>query len=77
MKILIIQQKMIGDVLTTSLLFELLRDKYPNAELHYLINSHTFPVVENNPFINKFVFCTPEIESSKLKFLSFLKDKNS
>ena len=41
MKILVIQQKMIGDVLTTSLLFELLREKNPEAELHYLINSTT------------------------------------
>lgn len=64
---------MIGDVLTTSLLFELLRKKYPEAELHYLINSHTYPVVEHHPFIDKFVFCTPEIEKSTLKFLAFIK----
>ena len=73
MKILVIQQKMIGDVLTTALLFELLREKYPEAELHYLINSHTYPVVKNHPFIDQFIFCTPEIENSKLKFFSFLK----
>jgi len=73
MKILIIQQKMIGDVLTTSILFEALRDEYPKAELHYLINTHTYPVVEHNPFIDKFVFFSPEIEASKLKLYSFLK----
>jgi len=73
MKVLIIQQKMIGDVLTSSILFEALKTKYPNAELHYLINSHAFPVVDQNPNIDKFVFFTPEIESSKLKFFSFLK----
>jgi heptosyltransferase-2 len=73
MKVLIIQQKMIGDVLTTSILFEALKAKYPKAELHYVINSHTFPVVENNPFIDKFIFITPEIEDSKLKFYNFLK----
>ncbi len=47
MKILVIQQKMIGDVLTSSILFEALRLKYPNAQLDYLINEHTFPVVQN------------------------------
>ncbi len=73
MKILIIQQKMIGDVLTSSILFEALKEEYPNSELHYIINSHTFPVVENNPFIDKFVFFTPEIENSKLKLFQFLK----
>ena len=64
---------MIGDVLTTSILFEAIKNKYPHSELHYVINSHTFPVVENNPFIDKFVFVTPEIEKSKLQFLAFLK----
>lgn len=59
------QQKMIGDVLTTSILFELLRKKYPNAQLDYLINSNTFPVVEGNPFIDNFIFFTKEVETSK------------
>ena len=73
MKILIIQQKMIGDVLTSSILFEALKKKYPKSNLHYLINSHTYPVVENNPFIDKFIFLTPEIENNNIKFYSFLK----
>ena len=63
---------MIGDVLTTSILFEAIKAEHPNAELHYVINSHTFPVVENNPFIDQFLFVTPEIEDSKSKFLAFL-----
>ncbi|MEP3836355.1 MAG: glycosyltransferase family 9 protein [Algibacter sp.] len=73
MKILIIQQKMIGDVLTSSILFESLRHKFPESQLDYLINDHTYPVVENNPFIDKFIFITPEIEKSKIKFFAFLK----
>lgn len=73
MKILIIQQKMIGDVLTTSILFEALKEKYPDSELHYLINSHTQMVVKNNPYIDQFVFFTPEIENSKYQLFRFLK----
>ena len=73
MKILVIQQKMIGDVLTTSVLFEALREKYPDAKLHYLINSHTLPVIENNPFIDEFVFFTSEMETSKVALYKFLK----
>ncbi|TYB80246.1 glycosyltransferase family 9 protein [Bizionia saleffrena] len=73
MKILVIQQKMIGDVLTTSILLESLRKRYPAAELHYLINSHTLAVVDNNPFIDKFIFVTPNIEASKIDFYKFLK----
>lgn len=73
MKILIIQQKMIGDVLTTSILFEAIKAQYPDAELHYVINTHTFPVIENNPFIDKIHFFTPEYEKSKLQLLHFAK----
>jgi heptosyltransferase-2 len=55
MKILVIQKKMIGDVLTSSILFEFLREKYPKAQLDYLIDKHTFPVVKHNPFIDNLV----------------------
>ncbi|HET8838661.1 MAG TPA: glycosyltransferase family 9 protein [Flavobacteriaceae bacterium] len=72
-KILVVQQKMIGDVLTSTILLEALREKYPKAELHYLVNSHTVPVLENNPFIDKLVLFTPEVEKSKLEFFRFLK----
>ena len=72
MKVLIIQQKMIGDVLTSSILFEELRNEFPDAQLDYLINTHTFPVVENNPFINDFIFFTKEAETSKRNFLNWL-----
>ncbi len=73
MKILVIQQKMIGDVLTSSILFEALRAKYPNAQLDYLINEHTFPVVEHNPFIDNYIFFTKEAESSKRILLKLAK----
>jgi heptosyltransferase-2 len=73
LKILIIQQKMIGDVLTSSILCERIRQEYPLAEIHYLINSHTKPVLENNPFVDKLVLFTPEIEKSKIEFYRFLK----
>ncbi len=73
MKVLIIQQKMIGDVLASSILFEAIKNKYPDSELHYLINTHTYPVVEGNPFIDKVQFFTPEHEKSKRKLFEFAK----
>jgi heptosyltransferase-2 len=73
MKVLIIQQKMIGDVLTSSILFEIIKTQHPNYELHYLINSHTKAVVENNLFIDKFIYFTPETKNSKSLFWRFLK----
>ena len=62
---------MIGDVLATSILFEALKQHYPESELHYVINSHTYPVVEQNPNIDKFQFFTPEHEKSKRKLWKF------
>ncbi|NRB58549.1 MAG: glycosyltransferase family 9 protein [Winogradskyella sp.] len=73
MKVLIIQQKMIGDVLATSILFEAIKEKHADYELHYLLNSHTYPVVENNPYIDKFVFFTPEHEKNTLKLIGLAK----
>lgn len=60
MKLLIIQQKMIGDVLTCSVLFEVLRKEFPDAQLDYLINTNTFPVVKNNPYVDNFILFTPD-----------------
>ena len=50
---------MIGDVLTSSILFEALRKEYPTAQLDYLIYKHTTPVVENNPNISNFIIFDP------------------
>lgn len=73
MKILIIQQKMIGDVLTSTILFEAIKEHYPKAELHYLINLNTLPVIKNNPFIDDVILYTPEIQRSNLKLWHFIK----
>jgi len=73
MKILIIQQKMIGDVLTSSILFEVLKNNNKEVELHYLINSHTSDIINNNPFIDEVIYFTPEVEKSYWKFIAFIK----
>jgi len=72
MKILVIQQKMIGDVLTCSILCELIKKKHPNYKVHYLINSNTLPVVENNPFIDEILLFKPELRDSKIALFQFL-----
>jgi len=47
-KILIIQQKRIGDVLVSSILCETLAKAYPQARIDYLIHESTFPVLKGN-----------------------------
>lgn len=64
---------MIGDVLTSSILFEALREKYPDAELHYLIYRHTFPIVENNPFIDKVILFDPDRDHKSAGFVALLR----
>lgn len=64
---------MIGDVLTTSALFKVLKQHNPNAILHYVVNKHTIPVIENNPFIDELKIINPETEKSFAKLLEFSK----
>jgi len=47
-KILVIQQKRIGDVLVSSILCETLAKAYPDARIDYLIHESTFPVLKEN-----------------------------
>lgn len=72
MKVMVIQQKMIGDVLTSSILFEALRKEFPEAQLHYLVFSHTIPVLENNPFIDKVIRFNENMKNT-VQFLEFFK----
>lgn len=65
---------MIGDVLTSSILFEAIKLKYPDSETHYVINSHTHDVVKNNPYIDRFQFVSKEIQNSKKQFFIFSKN---
>lgn len=71
MKVLIIQQKMIGDVLTSSILFETIKKKFPDSELHYLINANTHPVVEHHPFVDQFITLAPKQSNNTFQLLKF------
>ncbi|KAA1247838.1 glycosyltransferase family 9 protein [Aquimarina sp. RZ0] len=73
MKILVIQQKMIGDVLTSTIICEALQKKYPNSSIDYLVNSSTIPVLLENPFFTNIVEFKNEYRNSKKAFYAFLK----
>lgn len=73
MKILVIQQKMIGDVLTSTIICESLKNQYPQASIHYLVNSSTIPVIFNNPYVDQIIEFTSDYKKNKFKFYSFLK----
>jgi ADP-heptose:LPS heptosyltransferase len=54
-KILVIQLRRIGDVLLATPAVELLRRRFPHAELHMLTEKVCAPVLENNPNIDRVV----------------------
>ena len=63
MKILVIQQKMIGDVLASTVICNNLRTIYPESQIDYLIYPFTKPVVENNPNIDNIILFTDKIKN--------------
>lgn len=77
MKILLVQQKMIGDVLVSSLLCEHIKEHLENSEVHYVIEAHTVAVVEQNPFVDKIVLFKKEFKKNKSSFYAFLKSIRS
>ena len=72
MKILVIQKKRIGDVLVSTIIFEALREKFPKAELHYLVYPMSLAVVQNNPFIDELIILDNKTKKSVWKMMQFL-----
>lgn len=54
-KVLIIQNKRIGDVLIASVIANNFKAKYPDSEIHLMAYDFTEGVVMNNPNIDKFI----------------------
>ena len=71
MKVLVIQQKMIGDVLASTVICEALKSRFANCEVHYMIRRHTRPVVENNPYIDRIVEFEPSKKGGLAELVKF------
>jgi heptosyltransferase-2 len=54
-KILIIQNKRIGDVLISSVIANNYKAKYPDSEVHLMAYEYTHGVIQNNPNIDKII----------------------
>ena len=72
MKILVIQQKMIGDVLVSSILCENLRIAYPNAQIDYLIYDTTKSVLDGANYIDNLILFTKKERENKLSLAKFI-----
>lgn len=71
MKILVIQQKMIGDVLISSIICDTLRKAYPKAQIDYLVNQSTTPVLEGNTAIDNLILFKDKQQSSFIGLIKF------
>ncbi|MFY0483330.1 glycosyltransferase family 9 protein [Flavobacterium sp. PLA-1-15] len=71
MKILVIQQKMIGDVLVSSIICNNLRKAYPEATIDYLVNDNTTPVLEGNRAIDNIILFGQGPQKSFIELLKF------
>lgn len=70
-KILVIQQKMIGDVLVSTILCETLCKAFPSAQVDYLIYESTYPVIEANDKDYNIVLFKKEYRNSKKALIDF------
>lgn len=76
MKFLVIQQKMIGDVLTSTILCDNLKREFPGSTVHYMVHAHTTAVIENHPAIDRIIRFDPILRKKKSKFLKFIQELN-
>ena len=72
MKLLVIQQKMIGDVLVSSILCQNLRLAYPTAQIDYLIYDSTKSVINGATYIDNLILFTDKERHSKIALLKFI-----
>jgi heptosyltransferase-2 len=56
MKILVIRFSSIGDIVLTTPILRCIKQQMPEVELHYLTKAAYKPVIEANPYIDKFHF---------------------
>lgn len=73
MKILVIQQKMIGDVLVSSILCDNLRKAYPKAQIDYMVYESTIAVLQGNTSFDNLLLFKEKHQKSKWEYFKLLK----
>ena len=76
--VLVIQQKMIGDVLISTLICKNLKLWKPEIKIDFVANRHTLDVIQNNPYIDEILVFEDHFKKDKwglFKFLQRLRKK--
>ena len=72
MKVLVIQQKMIGDVLLSTLICKNLKNWNPHVTVDFVANQHTLDVLQNNPYIDNIIVFKDTFKKDKWGLTKFL-----
>lgn len=72
MKILVIQQKRIGDVLTSTIICNNLKTKFPHAEISYMCYPNSVDVLKENPNIDNIIPLSNKVRKSIPSLFKFI-----
>ena len=67
MKILLIKQTSLGDLIHSTLAIEAVKAQYPAAEIHFMVDRACAFAVENNPHIDKFFYYDQQDHFKRLR----------
>lgn len=67
MKILLIKQTSLGDLIHSTMAIEAVHAQYPQAEIHFMVDRACAFAVENNPYISKFFYYDQQKHFKRLK----------
>ena len=71
-RILVIQQKRIGDVLTSTIISNNLKKHYPQAKIDYMCYANCVAILENNPNINEVIVLEEKVRKNYLSLAKFI-----
>ncbi|WP_281228506.1 glycosyltransferase family 9 protein [Flavobacterium aquiphilum] len=72
MRILVIQQKRIGDVLTSTIICNNLKKQYPDATIDYMCYTNSLDVLIGNPYIDNIVPLPHKIRKNYFSLFKFI-----
>nr|WP_315153321.1 glycosyltransferase family 9 protein [uncultured Flavobacterium sp.] len=72
MKILVIQQKRIGDVLTSTIICNNLKTKFPDAVIDYMCYPNSVDVLKENPSIDNIIPLSNKVRKSTPSLFKFI-----
>jgi len=74
-KILIVRTDRIGDLILSTPVAEALKQKFPQAQIDFLVAPYTSPILKNDPFINEIILDDNKSVKGFLKLKKVIKQK--